>query len=284
LAVGQDLGFDLIKIGAPDGQAVLAGIDALAAQGAKGFVICAPDVKLGPAIVARAKALKMKVIAVDDQLVGSDGNFLKDVPYLGIGAETIGRTVGQVLWDERSRRPWKPEETGAIAVTYKELETARQRVDGATTALVTAGFPRNAIFESPQKTTDSEGGFNAAAAAIVKNPLIKHWLVYALNDESVLGGIQALEARGFKAPDIVGVGINGMAAAVTELRKPGPTGFFASVLLDAKRHGYDTAAMMYYWVTADRMPPLDSRTSGTVITRENWAQVLKANGMGDLVR
>src|SRR6185437_13439906 len=47
--------FELIKIGAPDGAAVMAAIDNLGAQNAGGFVICTPDVRLGPAIVNRAK-------------------------------------------------------------------------------------------------------------------------------------------------------------------------------------------------------------------------------------
>ena len=46
----DEKGFDLIKIGAPDGEKALAAIDNLAAQGAQGFVICTPDVRLGPAI------------------------------------------------------------------------------------------------------------------------------------------------------------------------------------------------------------------------------------------
>src|SRR5712671_2629597 len=47
-------GFELVKIGAPDGEKALTAIDNLAAAGAKGFVICTPDVRLGPAINARA--------------------------------------------------------------------------------------------------------------------------------------------------------------------------------------------------------------------------------------
>src|SRR5215471_8971513 len=46
-------GFELIKIGGTDGEKVLAAIDNLAANGARGFVICTPDTRLGPAIVAR---------------------------------------------------------------------------------------------------------------------------------------------------------------------------------------------------------------------------------------
>src|ERR1700733_9461418 len=57
-------GFELVKIGATDGEKVLGAIDNLAANGAKGFVICTPDTRLGPAIVARAKSHDLKVIAV----------------------------------------------------------------------------------------------------------------------------------------------------------------------------------------------------------------------------
>src|SRR5205823_3228377 len=44
-------GFELIKIGAPDGAKVLASIDNLGAQGAQGMIICTPDVRMGPAIL-----------------------------------------------------------------------------------------------------------------------------------------------------------------------------------------------------------------------------------------
>ncbi len=50
---GKDLGFDVIKIAVPDGEKTLNAIDSLAASGAKGFVICTPDPKLGSAIVAK---------------------------------------------------------------------------------------------------------------------------------------------------------------------------------------------------------------------------------------
>ena len=66
---GKKDGFDVINIGTPDGEKTLAAIDNLGAQGAQGFVICAPDVRLGPAIAARAKKYNMKFVTVDDQLL-----------------------------------------------------------------------------------------------------------------------------------------------------------------------------------------------------------------------
>jgi L-arabinose transport system substrate-binding protein len=179
---GRDLGFDVIKIGATDGEKVLAAIDSLAVQGAQGFVICAPNVRLGPAIAERAQAHKMKVIAVDDQLLGIDGTPLRSIPYLGISAREIGMAAASVAAAEQDSRGWSRAETGVIALSFMELETARARWAGTTTFLDAVGFPPHHIFNAPQKTTDVEGGFNAAAAVILKHPEIRRWLVLGIND------------------------------------------------------------------------------------------------------
>jgi len=50
----EEYGFELIEMSTPDGEKVLSAIDNLAAQGAQGFIICTPDVKLGPSIKMKA--------------------------------------------------------------------------------------------------------------------------------------------------------------------------------------------------------------------------------------
>jgi L-arabinose transport system substrate-binding protein len=280
---GKEFGFEVIKIGTQDGEKVLAAIDNLAAQKAKGFVICTPDTKLGPAIMAKANSYKMKVIAVDDRFVKADGSPMTEVAYLGISATKIGETVGATLWKEFKARGWKVEETGLLAITANELQTARERVDGAESVLIANGFPKERIFEAPQRTTDIEGGFNAASPVITNNPQIKNWLVCALNDDSVVGGVRALEGRGFAADRIIGVGINGDTTAINEFKKTTPTGFHATVLLAAREHGYETAKMLYTWIKDGTQPPLDTRTSGTLIDRSNYRDVLTKSGLEALL-
>src|SRR5215210_6263926 len=99
-------GFELIKIGTVDGEKVLAAIDNLAAQGAKGFVICTPDVRLGPAIKAKAEQAGLKLMTVDDQFVGPDGKFMEDVHHLGMSPRDIGRQAGQIELAEMTKRGW----------------------------------------------------------------------------------------------------------------------------------------------------------------------------------
>jgi L-arabinose transport system substrate-binding protein len=274
----DERGFKLIKIGAADGDKVLSAIDNLAAQGAQGFVICTPDVKLGPAIVAKAKAGGLKVFSVDDQLVDADGKAL-DVPYMGISARKIGETVGQALAAEMKRRGWAAEETALCAVTFDELETSRERTEGAIAALQAAGFPAARIHRVPEKTTDTEGGFNAASVILTQQATVKHWLICSINDEGVLGAVRAMEGRGLGADDVIGIGIGG-STGEEEFKKEKPTGFFATVLLDPKRHGFETADLLYRWIKDGVAPPAVTYTAGTLVTRDNFRQIRKEQGQG----
>ncbi len=277
-AAGAKLGFEVIKIGVPDGEKTLAAIDSLAANGAQGFVICTPDVRLGPAIVAKAKAAGLKVVTVDDRFVGADGKFLTEVPYLGMSATEIGRTSGATLAAEMKRRGWAAADTAACIVTFEELDTARQRTNGIIAALQEAGFPADRIFKAPQKTTDIPGSFDAANALLAQKTGVKHWLVAGMNDTATLGAVRATEGNGFAAADVIGIGING-TDCLDELRKPAATGFHGSIYVSAPTEGARTAEMLYLWVTTGQAPAPETWTPGRLITRENFEQVLKAEGI-----
>lgn len=274
----KDLGFTLVKIGAPDGEKVLAAIDNLAANGAQGLVICTPDTRLGPGIAAKARAANLKLIAVDDQFLDAKGQPMTKVHYLGISAGKIGEEVGKTLAAEMKKRGWTPADTAVVAATFDELATAKARTDGAISQLKAAGIPDNRIFKAPQRTADIPGSFDAMNVLLTQQSSVKHWLVCANNDNGVLGAVRALEGRGFTAETAVGVGING-TDCIVELEKARPTPFYGSMLLSAKSHGYETAKMMYQWIKDGKEPPLDTRTVGVLITRENFQQVLKEQGV-----
>jgi L-arabinose transport system substrate-binding protein len=276
---GAEYGFKVLEIGTPDGEKVLSAIDNIAAQGAQGFVICTPDVKLGSAILAKANANGLKVFTVDDRLVGPDGTPMEEIPHMGISAYEIGKQVGKTLAEQMKARGWKQEETGFMRISFNELPTAVDRTTGMTDALLEAGFDKNFIYESPEKTTDTEGSFNAANITITKNPQIKHWLVGGLNDEAGMGGTRALEGHGFAVEDICAVGIGGSGTATSEFAKDELTGFFATALISPKRHGYETSELLYNWIVEGVEPPATTWTTAVMIDRTNYVAELKANGL-----
>jgi len=271
--LGRKEGFAVVSIGTPDGEKVLAAIDNLGAQGAQGFVICPPDVRLGPAIRARARQYNMKFVTVDDQLVDGSGKPLAGVPHLGMSASKIGNQVGQAIADEMKRRGWKPEEVGALRITSDALPTAKQRTDGATQALLASGFNAANVFDAPQRTTDDEGGFNAASPVLTRHAGIKHWVIYALNEESVLGGVRATEQLRIPAANVIGVGINGAGEAFAEFQKQQPTGFYGTIAVSSTSHGRQSAQNLLNWIRGGKEPPADTQTAGKLMTRSNWQAV-----------
>lgn len=273
----KDLGCELIKIGATEGDKALAAIDTLAAAGAQGFVICTPDVRLGPAIVAKAERVGLRLIAVDDQFVGPQG-LMKNVHYLGVSAQRIGELAAEGALAEMKRRGWSRAETRVAIITFDQLDTTRQRTEAEAQVITAAGFSPDQIYRGASRTGDVPGAFEAANALFVRAGEVKHWLVLGPADNFVIGAVRALEGRGLGPADAIAVGING-TDCIPEFEKPTPTAFFASVLLAPKKHGYDTVAMLHRWVTTGVEPPLDTRTAGMLITRENFAQVLKEQGI-----
>jgi len=276
-AAARDFGIEVIKIAAPDGEKALAAIDTLAAAGAKGFVICTPDVRLGPAIVAKAKAANLKLIAVDDQFVGPNG-LMKEVHYLGVSARQIGTMAAETALNEMKRRGWSQAETAVAVITFDQLDTTRERTEAAMEVVQKAGFKPPQIHRAASRTGDVPGAFDAANALFVRAADVKRWLVLGPADNFVLGAVRALEGRGRGPSDTIAVGING-TDCIVEFEKPTPTAFFASVLLAPKKHGYDTVAMLHDWIVKSKEPPLDTRTAGILITRENFKQVLAEQGI-----
>lgn len=266
-------GFTLVKIGAEDGEKLMAAIDNLGAQGVQGFVVCTPDVKLGPGMVAKAAANGLKMMTVDDRLVDAAGNPLEAVPHMGISATKIGEAVGEAIMDEVKARGWNLDEVGAIRVSYDQLPTATDRVNGAIEVLKDQGFPEANIFDAPQAKTDTEAALNAATTVLNSQPQIKHWVAFGLNDEAALGAVRATESVGIAAADVVAIGIGGADSAINEFKKPEPTGFVGSVIISPKRHGYETTMNMYEWVANDVAPEPLILTSGVLAKRDNYQQV-----------
>ena len=172
------------------------------------------------------------------------------------------------------------DQTGACAVTYDSLLTAKERTDGAKESLLAAGFPQQRIYEAPMRTEDVPGSMEAVNALLAKRPEIKKWLIYSENDEGVMGAVRAMEQFGFPPENIIGIGIGGSTCLV-EFRKEKLTGFFATILISPRRHGYETAELMYEWITQGKEPPKLTLTQGILVDRDSYEKVMKEQGLLD---
>lgn len=274
-------GFELVALSATDGAKALEVLDNLGAQGAQGVIIATPDVRMGPAIVAKAKTHGMKLFTVDDQLIGSDEKSM-DVPYMGISATDIGTNVGEALAKELENRKWPAADTAAVAITFDHVNTCKQRTDSAANALIKAGFPADKIYRLPSKVGDVPSAMDCGNILLTQHPEVKYWLVFSSNDEGVLGVVRALESsgKGFGKDNVLGIGIGG-STCKAEFEKKEITGFYATCLISPKRHGYETTEYMYKWIKDGVEPPKFTLTKGIMVTRETFAKVRQEEGLAD---
>lgn len=276
---GEKFDFEVIKMAVPDGEKTLNAIDTLAASGAKGFVICTPDPKLGPAIMAKAKSYDLKVVTVDDQFLNAKGEPMLEVPLVMMAASQIGGRQGTELYNEMKKRGWNEATTGVMAITADELDTARRRVNGSIEALGKLGFPKDQVYRVPTKTNDIPGALDAANSLLVQHPNVKQWLIVGMNDNTVLGGVRATEGQGFDAENIIGIGINGVDA-VNELAKSNATGFYGSLLPSPDVHGFKSIESLYKWVEEGIAPKKFVEVTDVVlITRDNFKEELAKKGL-----
>ena len=74
------------------------------------------------------------------------------------------------------------------------------------------------------------GSQSASAPVITAHPTVTNWIVFGCNDESVLGGINALAAAGVKPDAIIGVGL-GAYEACKPWAASQPSGFKAALYI-----------------------------------------------------
>jgi asparagine synthase (glutamine-hydrolysing) len=164
-------------------------------------VICTPDTRLGQAIATKAKATNLKLIAVDDQFLGADGQPIKSVHYLGISARKIGESVGQTLAAEMKKRSYPPGETAVCAITFDELATAKERTDGAIAALTAAGFSNDRIFRAPMRASLFSASMRSALNGYRVDEVFRYHAVRAGTDDP-LALIQYLDLKTYLVGDI----------------------------------------------------------------------------------
>ena len=166
-----------------------------------------------------------------------------------------------------------------LTVQHGEARTSLDPEVDHLSALVHDEVEQRGSFDAPQARTDTEAALNAATVVLNKNAGIKHWVAFGLNDEAVLGAVRAAEGVGIGADGMIGVGIGGADSAINEFKKPEPTGFYGTVIISPKRHGYETALNMYEWIADGKEPEKLILTSGALALRDNYQDVRKDLGI-----
>ena len=240
-------------------------------EGAKGITITVPDQKIGPQVLALAKAANIPVIATDDPISDSSG---QPAPWVGFDGTEMGTQVGKEAANIANKEGWSAakDKIGVLSVVISTLSVCNQRTDAAT-AQVLAGVPgltKSDVFQVPYDGTE-DAALKAAPGVITAHPDVKKWIVYSCSDEGVGGALQALSAAGFKSADEVGVGLDGDFAC--KVWKSGiDTGMKAALYLDAHSVGQIAMTNLFNFITKGTPIPAKSLSVTKMVHPNDYVQ------------
>lgn len=245
--------------------------DAISA-GAKGIAITVPDQTIGPAIATAAADAGVVLIATDDSIVDAAGN---PVPFVGFDGKDMGKKVGEAAAELLTASGWLDDaskKVGVLSVEVQTLSVCNDRTDNAKAAVLAAGMPEANILPVPY-TGETLSAQDAAGPVITANPDVTNWVVFACNDEGVLGALNALSTQGVAPENVIGVGL-GAYEACKPWAAGQPTGFKAALFISGLDVG-NTAANVLWDAVVNGVPaPEMSYAPTSIVTPENFQDTM----------
>jgi L-arabinose transport system substrate-binding protein len=241
--------------------------DAISA-GAKGIAITVPDQTIGPAISKAAKDAGVVLIATDDSIKDANGN---PVPFVGFDGKDMGKKVGAAAGKLLTDSGWLKDSSakvGVLSVEVQTLSVCNDRTDNEKAQIKAAGVTDAQIFSVPY-TGETLNAQDAAGPIITAHPDVNRWVVFACNDEGVLGTLNALGTAGVKPENIIGVGL-GAYEACKPWAAGQPSGFKAALFISGLDVGKTAATVLYDSVTKGTPPPAASYAPTTIVDANNY--------------
>jgi len=258
-----------------DPNTYLTNLDSAISQKVDGMAVVTPDQGMSETTVQKAKEANIPLVAVDDTLIDASGNSI--APYVGLENYEIGYQVGEWLAQQVSGEGWMKDSSVKVAVaamTFDEVEGIKLRTDGSKKAILEKldGITEDMIFEMNYKNTDAVGSQEAMQSLLTQHPEITNWIIYAGNDEGVVGAVRALEQVG-KDQTSIGCGL-GAGLAQGEFEKENETAFKASAYISSYNHGVLAAEALYNKIINNEKIPENTNSKGVIVTRDNYKEVM----------
>ncbi|WP_245513552.1 MULTISPECIES: substrate-binding domain-containing protein [unclassified Mesorhizobium] len=265
-----ELGVDLLVQDVQfDANLAVTTFDTYVGDGVKGIAVVVPDRSLGPVVADKAKAAKIGLIAVDDDIAFADGT---PVAYVGMNALNIGKQVGAEIARIAKAEGWDKDlsKVRVGSIEDQKADTCMRRNKGAEEALV-AAIPeiKSRIVSIPYDNT-MVNSIDVVSTTLTANPDAEKWVFYSCNDDGVLGGVRATENAGMKPENVIGIGIDG-SRSCEAFGAGKPSGFRGTMWLDSAKHGAAAIQALYDQATGKEMQK-DYFQDATLISGENFAK------------
>jgi L-arabinose transport system substrate-binding protein len=132
---------------------------------------------------------------------------------------------------------------GVLSTEVQTLSVCEDRTNASKAAMLDAGVPADSIFQVPY-TGEAQSAQDAAGPVVTAHPDVTHWVVFACNDEGVLGTLNALATQGVSPDNVLGVGL-GAYEACKFWAADQPSGFKAALFISGLDVGASAAQVLY---------------------------------------
>ncbi|WP_329127136.1 substrate-binding domain-containing protein [Streptomyces sp. NBC_01465] len=273
-AKAAELGVDLkiVNLG-NDANKTISEVQSAVAQKTNGLIVVVPDPATGPQVVQIAKDAKVALLTSDDQIcaTGPDPAACDKaalIPRIGFSGQQMGGEVGKRAAQEYKKAGWSAADTRIISAWKQDVTVCGDRVKASNTAFAaTAGSGVKKIDVATDNTPT--GAQDKIAATVTANPAVKHWIVWGCNDENVQGGVTALANAGFKADDVIGVGL-GAYLACKDWQSTKASGMKAALFINGKDVGALAVQTMYDRLKNGKEMPAEAFAPTTMVDASTW--------------
>jgi len=225
-------------------------------------------------VASAAKAAGVALVATDDPIKDASG---AAIPFVGFDGTDMGTKVGVEAAKLLTAAAWTTDGSktvGVLSVEKQDLTVCNQRTDAEKAEIQKAGVTAAQIFPVASDATVA-GSQSASAPVITAHPKVTNWIVFGCNDESVLGGLNALAAAGVKPDAVIGVGL-GAYEACKPWAASQPSGFKAALYISGTDVG--AAAAQALWDNVVNAKPLPQSTVAktTIVDPTTYATTFSA--------
>lgn len=275
-ARAEELGFSAETFNVElDANLAISTVSDAIGQGADGIAITVPDQAGGPAIMELVNAEGLPLVATDDAIEDENGDA---VPFVGFDGPDMGRSVGLAAAELLGEAGWLEDDSvtfGVLSTEVQTLSVCMDRTNAAGEQVLDAGVTEDQIVPVTYDGT-ADSALQAAGPVITANSDVTHWIVYACNDEGVLGTLNALENAGYAPENVIGVGL-GAYEACRPWDAGIESGFKAALYISGRDVGAAAAEVLAANILDGTPLPPFTVADTQIVTPDNYADYMSCN-------
>jgi L-arabinose transport system substrate-binding protein len=245
-------------------------VNAVIKDGAKGIAmdVFAPVTALGPNISKAARSAGVVFITLMTPIKDDKGH---PVPIVRFDQTEMGKKVGETAGKLLTESGWLKDpkrKVGVLLLVVRNQLGCSQRTNAEQQTIKSAGVTDRQIFtlQYDNIMIDSK---TTTPGLLKSHPNITNWVVMGCDDYGVAGSLQALDASGVKAEDIIAVGA-GAGSACADWSRGKPSGFKAAVIFSNTELGKTAAEVLNDAVVNGKAPPAVTIVPSVVVDPTNF--------------